>query len=98
MQTCSRCYAQSPDHAIFCAACQSDLRDYSNTAVALKELQENPRVKKIRVSVYQDACPECHSKQGTYEKDHVPHLPHPGCSHAEGCRCYYEPYLETLYP
>jgi len=98
VQTCSRCYAQSDDNVIFCESCQSDLREYSTTAVALRELETNPRVKSIRISVYQDACPECHSHQGTYSKESVPHLPHTGCSHAEGCRCFYEPYLDTLYP
>ena len=98
MQTCSRCYTQSSDNAIFCTNCQSDLREFSNTAVALKEMLENPRVRNIRISVYQDACPECHSHQGTYPKESAPRLPHTGCSHGNGCRCFYEPFLDTLYP
>ncbi len=98
MQTCSRCYTQSQDNAIFCTSCQSDLRDYSTTAIALKEFQNNSRVINVRISIYQDACPECHSHQGTYAKDAVPHLPHVGCSHTDGCRCFYEPFLDVLYP
>lgn len=98
VQTCSRCFTQSPDNALFCTGCQSDLKEFSTTAIALKQFQDNARVKSIRISVYQDACPECHSHQGTYAKDSVPRLPHSGCSHADGCRCFYEPNLDVLYP
>lgn len=98
MQTCSRCSSQSPDNAIFCDSCQSDLREFSTTAIALKEFKNNPRVTSIRISVYQDACLECHAHQGTYAKDAVPRLPHAGCSHSDGCRCFYEPFLDVLYP
>ncbi len=98
MQTCTRCFAQSPDSALLCVSCQSDLREFSTTAVALKKFQANDRIKYIRISVGNDACPACHALQGTYPKDEVPHLPHTGCSHSEGCRCFYEPFLEQLYP
>lgn len=98
MQTCSRCFTQSPDNALFCVSCQSDLKEFSTAAIALKEFQGNPRVKNIRISVYQDACPECHSHQGTFDKNNVPRLPHSGCSHSNGCRCFYEPFLDVLYP
>jgi phage FluMu protein Com len=98
MQTCSRCNTQSPDNAILCGSCQSDLREYSTTAVALREFQQNPRVKYIRVSVGNDACPACHAMQGTYAKDKAPTLPHASCSHDHGCRCFYEPFLDELYP
>ena len=42
-------------------------------------------------------CAECkqgHGKQ--YLVARVPELPHPGCTSARGCRCRYEPVLETI--
>jgi hypothetical protein len=42
-------------------------------------------------------CPECkagHGKQ--YLVARVPELPHPGCTSPRGCRCRYEPVLETI--
>ncbi|MEN6409691.1 MAG: hypothetical protein ABFD44_08275 [Anaerolineaceae bacterium] len=98
MQTCSRCNVQSPDDALYCANCRADLREYSTTAVTLKHFKENPRVSHIRVSVYDDCCPTCRAAQGTYEIDQTPRLPHEGCSHGKGCRCFYEPVLNVLYP
>lgn len=98
MQICTRCNAQSPDSASLCVSCKADLKEYSTTAVSLKKLKDNPRVLKIRINVGNDACPACQSEQGTYEKDTVPVLPHPGCSHELGCQCYYEPVLDVLYP
>jgi len=94
MQTCSECNATSPDTARACVHCQADLSQYSTTAVALKHLQDNPRVKAIRITVAYDACPYCYQLLKTYPKDHVPALPHQGCSHDHGCRCFYEPVLE----
>lgn len=93
MQTCSRCNASSPDTATHCVHCQADLRKFSLTAVALKRMQANPRVSAIRISVAHDACPYCYELLKTYPKDAVPPLPHPGCSHENGCRCFYEPVL-----
>ncbi len=98
MQTCSKCNTQNNDDALLCSHCQSDLRIYSELAVALAKYQENPRVSKIVVVVSQDACPACHQVQGTYEKDQVPALPHRGCSHHRGCRCHYQPVLSEIYP
>jgi hypothetical protein len=94
VQTCSKCNASSPDTANACLNCNASLREYSATAVALKRLQVNPRVKAIRVTVAHDACPHCYGLLNTYPKDEVPSLPHAGCSHANGCRCFYEPVLE----
>lgn len=94
MQTCSLCNASSPDEALTCVNCKADLREFSATVVTLKHLQENPRVRAIRVSVAGDACSHCYELMKTYPKDKVPHLPHEGCSHENGCRCYYEPVLE----
>ena len=61
---------------------------------ALKNLRANPRVKSIRVTVANDACPHCYELLKTYAKGEVPPLPHLGCSHENGCRCFYEPVLE----
>ncbi len=91
MQTCGLCGASSPDDARQCAACGADLRQHSTRALALKRYRENPRVKYIRVVVAADACPACLAMQGTYSKAEVPQLPVEGCSHENGCRCFYEP-------
>jgi len=94
MQTCSKCNASSPDNASTCIHCNTDLGEFSATSVALKRMQANPRVQLIRVTVAQDACPYCYELLKTHPKDKVPRLPHAGCSHANGCRCFYEPVLE----
>lgn len=94
MQTCSKCNASSPDTARNCVNCNADLQEFSATAVALKRMQANPRVRAVRVTVAHDACPHCYELLKTYPKDEVPSLPHPGCSHENGCRCFYEPVLE----
>ena len=94
MQTCSKCNAASPDTARICVHCAADLREFSATAASLRRLRLNPRVKAIRVTVAHDACPHCYELLMTYPKDEVPSLPHQGCSHANGCRCFYEPVLE----
>lgn len=67
-------------------------------AVALEHLRTNPRVKNIRLVVSDDSCPSCRTAEGTYAKDHAPVLPHQGCSHERGCRCFYEPMLDEIYP
>jgi len=94
MQTCSKCNASSPDNALVCKNCGADLSGFSLTAAALKSLQANPRVRAIRISVANDACSHCYQLLNTYPKGKVPHLPHEGCSHENGCRCFYEPVLE----
>ena len=94
MQTCSKCNASSPDNALACFNCNADLGLFSATTVALKRMQENPRVRSVRVSVSDDACPYCYELLNTYPKEQVPRLPHEGCSHENGCRCFYEPVLE----
>jgi hypothetical protein len=98
VQTCSKCNAQSPDTASHCVACQSNLNEYSTSAVALKKFQENTRVRDVRLVVNADACPVCASYEGTYQKDEVPKLPIEGCSHPNGCRCFFEPMLKIIYP
>ena len=98
MQTCSKCHTQSPDTAENCINCQADLSEWSETAVALKRFQENPRVQYVRVVVYDDCCPACRSTKGAYAKDEAPKLPVEGCSHKLGCRCFYQPFLTEIYP
>jgi hypothetical protein len=98
VQTCSRCYTQSPDHIQVCPKCQADLREFSATAQELIKFQQNPRVQMVTVSVSDDACPACQQAQGTYAKDQAPVLPVEGCSHVHGCRCHYQPLLSEIYP
>jgi hypothetical protein len=98
VQICSKCQTQSQDTATYCSQCQADLRQFSETAVALKRIQENPRISYVRIAVADNCCPACREAQGAYAKDSVPKLPIEGCSHALGCRCFYEPVLEEIYP
>jgi hypothetical protein len=98
MQTCTRCYTQSPDEADHCVKCQADLRQFSTTAVALQKYQANPRVIYVRIQVNDDCCPACQEAYGAYPKDAVPRLPIEGCSHDLGCRCFYQPFLSEIFP
>jgi hypothetical protein len=98
VQTCSRCNTQSPDTVEFCQNCEADLKEYNTAAVALRKFQENPRVIAVHVITHDDACPACQEIQGTFPKDRVPKIPVEGCSHAHGCRCFYQPLLETIFP
>lgn len=98
MQTCSLCNASSPDRASRCTHCQAMLAEHSTTAHALKRFQENPRVKSVTVVSSYDACSHCYEQLGTYPVNELPHLPHKGCSHTNGCRCFYIPVLNDIYP
>jgi len=98
VRTCSRCQAKSPDEAARCDECGADLSTYSATAVALADLRASPRVSRVRLVVAHDACPACRAAEGEFTKDLVPSLPVHGCSHARGCRCFYEPALVDIYP
>jgi hypothetical protein len=98
LQTCSVCNLQSPDEALTCSRCGSDLRHLSSVAVARSRMQANPRVSLIRVSVGDDCCPACAAAQGAHPKHDVPVLPIEGCSHSLGCRCFYEPVLTEIFP
>ena len=98
MQTCSNCGTQSPDTASLCTSCKSDLNEFSTSAVALKKFQENPRVKYVRISVSADCCPACREAEGAYDIDDVPRIPIEGCSQKNGCRCFYQPFLNDIYP
>ena len=70
----------------------------SPAAKALKRMQDNPRVKYIVVIVPAGACPACQNLTGTYPKDQVPPLPIEDCSHPLGCRAFYLPYLDEIFP
>ena len=98
MQICSKCHSQSPDTVSECTTCGADLNEWSNTAVSLKRMQNNNRVSYVRILVAADCCPACRQFEGAYAKDEAPPLPVEGCSHALGCRCYYQPVLEYIYP
>lgn len=98
MQTCSRCSTSSPDSVIVCPACGVNLRELSTSAVALRKFQENHRVIKIQLIVPHDACPACQQLRGVYDKKMAPSLPVEGCSHPQGCRCFYVPILDEIYP
>lgn len=98
MQICSRCQTSNLDSAILCSNCKAELSVWSVGAVALKEMKENPRISHIRISVSGDCCPACSEAEGVYSKEEVPPLPIMGCSHNLGCRCFYMPVLDELYP
>ena len=70
----------------------------SAAAKALKEMQANPRVKYIVIIAPDSACPSCSKLVGTYPKNEVPRLPIEECSHPLGCRSFYMPYLDEIYP
>jgi hypothetical protein len=91
MQTCEKCNAISPDTALECNNCKTTLAVSSQTSKTLKRFRNNPRVTAIRISGHFDACPACQAALQTYSKEETPVLPFPGCSHAHGCRCFYEP-------
>lgn len=76
----------------------ADEWEKSSAAQSLKRLQANPRVTYIVIAAPDDACPACQNLTGTYLKDQVPQLPVDCCSHPLGCRAYYLPYLNDIYP
>ena len=98
MQTCSKCHTQSPDATNLCLNCGADLGEWSETAVALKRIQANERISYVRIAVSNTCCPACRQAEGAYAKEHAPKLPVEGCSHGLGCRCFYQPVLEEIYP
>ena len=73
-------------------------RRMTKAEAALRRMRENPRVKMVVVSVPADACQYCQEVFGTYPKEQVPRLPMDYCTHALGCRSFYQPYLDELYP
>lgn len=75
-----------------------DMWDDSPAAQSLERMKANPRIKYIVIIVPEDACPACQNLTGTYPKDQVPRLPIEQCSHPLGCRSYYLPYLDEIFP
>jgi hypothetical protein len=61
-------------------------------------MQANDRIIYVRVSVAHNCCPACRQIEGAYAKETAPRLPVEGCSHNLGCRCFYQPVLEEIYP
>lgn len=53
---------------------------------------------KVRILAGDHACPVCTTLEGVYAFDEVPELPHEGCSHIDGCRCFYAPVLDRWGP
>ena len=76
----------------------ADIWETSEAAKSLERMKANPRIKYIVVIVPEDACPACQNLTGTYPKDQVPRLPYEECSHPLGCRSYYAPYLDEIFP
>jgi hypothetical protein len=70
----------------------------SEAYAALKVLQANPRINAIIIAAPANACPLCQELTGTYPKDQVPPLPIDSCSHPLGCRAFYMPVIQELYP
>ncbi len=65
---------------------------------ALAFMRRDPAVIAVRVIVAEDACPACRAYEGTYPPDQAPELPVEDCSNPNGCRCFYEPVLDDIYP
>ncbi len=76
----------------------TDNWESSHAAQVLADLKANPRVKYIVIAVPGDACPVCQSLAGTYPKEETPRLPVELCSHPLGCRSYYVPFLDEIFP
>ena len=50
----------------------------------------------VRVLVSESSCPTCRAMADqVYTPDTAPHLPHPGCTHPDGCRCAYTPVMRS---
>ncbi len=75
-----------------------ELWESSEAAKSLARMKANPRVKYIVIVVPEDACPACQNLTGTYPKDQVPRLPVEQCSHPLGCRSFYLPFLDEIFP
>ncbi len=65
---------------------------------ALQKIRAGGIATKVRILAARDSCPVCKSFEGAYEFDDVPELPHEGCSHPDGCRCFYAPVLDRFGP
>ena len=74
--------------------------DVTKRAAQQKALEQikNGLATKVRIMANRDCCPTCRAAAGAYDFDEVPELPHEGCSHPDGCRCFYEPVLDRFGP
>ena len=70
---------------------------HAEQKAALEKIR-NGLATKVRILAAHDACPVCKALEGAYEFDEVPELPHEGCSHPNGCRCFYAPVLDRFGP
>lgn len=53
------------------------------------------RIQRVEISVAEDSCAACRALQGeTFAIAGAPEIPHPGCTHAMGCRCATAPLFE----
>ena len=94
---------QKPDHSSTNPSSRltdrsDDMWETSKAAQSLERMKANSRIKYIVIIVPEDACPACQNLTGTYPKDRVPRLPIEECSHPLGCRSYYLPYLDEIFP
>lgn len=65
---------------------------------ALKKIVDGGIATKVRILSWHDCCPVCRTLEGAYDFGEVPELPHEGCSHEDGCRCFYAPVLDRHGP
>ena len=65
---------------------------------ALDKIRNGGIATKVRILINQDCCPACDALAGAYEFAEVPELPVEGCSHPNGCRCFYAPVLDRFGP
>lgn len=66
--------------------------------MALDKIIQGGVATKVRILANDDCCPVCRAVEGAYTFEAVPALPVEGCSHGEGCRCYYAPVLDRRGP
>jgi hypothetical protein len=64
----------------------------------LKKIRDGKVATGVRILAHYDCCPVCRALEGAYGFEDVPALPAEGCSHPEGCRCYYAPILDMFGP
>jgi hypothetical protein len=65
---------------------------------AFTKIRDGGIATKVRILINDDSCPVCQAMAGAYEFDEAPELPHEGCSHPNGCRCFYAPVLDRRGP
>lgn len=81
----------------FWKACQMGL--YVDNQETWRRCKGGDHVRRIEIVGVDDeyTCPECKKMLGKeFLVARVPELPHPDCTSPRGCRCRYEPVLETI--